>query len=98
VKRTLTLLLALALATPAAALDFRTGRDSPHLVGPDGRYLGNLNSNPYDPNSVANPFGRYGSEYSPDSVNNPYGQYGNPFADSDDPARLIPFFFDNDDE
>ena len=24
-------------------------------------------------NSIANPYGRYGSQYSPDSINNPYG-------------------------
>jgi hypothetical protein len=54
---------------------------SPILVDPQtGRYLGNLNSNQYDPNSVANPYGRYGSEYSPDSINNPYGQYGSPYS------------------
>jgi hypothetical protein len=35
--------------------------------------VANLNANPYDPNSVANPSGRYGSPYSPDSINNPYG-------------------------
>jgi len=45
-----------------------------------GQYIGNLNSNPYDPNSVANPYGRYGSKYSPDSINNPYGQYGSPYS------------------
>lgn len=27
-------------------------------------YLGNLSANPYDANSVANPYGRYGSQYS----------------------------------
>jgi hypothetical protein len=26
---------------------------SPYLVSPDGQYVGNLNSNQYDPNSVA---------------------------------------------
>ncbi|MBU2574060.1 MAG: hypothetical protein KKH28_08305 [Elusimicrobia bacterium] len=45
-----------------------------------GKYLGNLNSNKYDPDSVSNPYGRYGSTYSPDSINNPYGQYGNTFS------------------
>ena len=40
-----------------------------------GKYLGNLNSNPYDPNSTSNSYGQYGSKYSPDSINNPYGQY-----------------------
>lgn len=54
---------------------------TPILIDPStGKYLGNVNSNRYDPNSIANPYGRYGSRYSPDSVNNPYGQYGNPYS------------------
>ena len=53
---------------------------TPIIVAPDGKYLGNLNSNQYDPNSVSNPYGRYGSQYSPDSINNPYGQYGSPYS------------------
>jgi hypothetical protein len=44
------------------------------------QYLGNLSANPYDPNSVSNPYGRYGSPYSPDSINNPYGRYGSPYS------------------
>lgn len=59
--------------------------NSPQLYDTQGQYRGNLNSNPYDPNRVANPYGRYGSPYSPyrqDSPNNPYGQgigvYRNP--------------------
>lgn len=47
---------------------------SPQIYSQNGRYLGNLNSNPYDPNSVSNPYGRYGSPYSQQSPNNPYGQ------------------------
>jgi hypothetical protein len=31
------------------------------------------NANPYDANSVVNPYGRYGSQLSPDSIDNPYG-------------------------
>ncbi|HMB37408.1 MAG TPA: hypothetical protein VKV41_25400 [Methylomirabilota bacterium] len=50
------------------------------LQAPNGKYLGNLNSNPFDPNSVANPFGRYGSQFSPDSINNGFGRYGSPFS------------------
>jgi hypothetical protein len=46
----------------------------PIIVGPNGQYLGNLSANPYDPNSVSNPYGRFGSRYSPDSINNPYGR------------------------
>ena len=54
--------------------------ESPYLVSPDGQFLGNLNNNPYDPNSVANPYGQYGSPYSPNSINNPYGRYGSPYS------------------
>ena len=45
-----------------------------------GKYLGNLSANQYDPNSVSNPYGRYGSEHSTDSINNPYGQYGSRYS------------------
>jgi len=55
--------------------------DTPILVDPNtGKYLGNLNSNQYDPNSVSNPYGKYGSQYSQDSINNPYGKYGSPYS------------------
>ncbi len=70
----------IAIATPATAYDYRTSGNSPIIVAPDGTYLGNLNSNRYDPNSIANPYGQYGSRYSPNSVNNPYGTYGNPYS------------------
>lgn len=70
----------------------------PILVDPKtGKYLGTLSNNRYDPDSVSNPYGHYGSKYSPDSINNPYGQYGskyspdspnNPYATS--PPVIIP--------
>ncbi|SOD42715.1 hypothetical protein [Nitrosovibrio sp. Nv4] len=61
------------------ALDTSAG--SPVLVDKKTvKYLGNLSSNPYDPDSTSNPYGRYGSEYSQDSINNPYGQYGSPYS------------------
>lgn len=85
------LLLVACLALPAALAA------PPYLVdGETGQYLGTLSSNPYDPNSVSNPYGRYGSRHSPDSVNNPYGRWGsryspdsatNPYAIS--PPRII---------
>ena len=60
--------------------------DPPHLVdGETGKYLGNLSSNPHDPDSVNNEFGQYGSKFSPDSINNEFGQYGSEF--SNDSAR-----------
>ncbi len=54
----------------------------PILVDPQtGKYLGNLSANPYDQNSVSNPYGQYGSPYSQDSINNPVGEYGSPYSD-----------------
>ncbi len=54
----------------------------PILVDPQtGKYLGNLSANPYDPDSVSNPTGQYGSPYSQDSINNPVGEYGSPYSD-----------------
>lgn len=55
-------------------------QDSPRLYGSDGTFLGNLNNNRYDPDSVSNPYGQYGSRYSPNSINNPYGMYGSPYS------------------
>ncbi|MGQ9471803.1 MAG: hypothetical protein ACUVR0_08965 [Candidatus Aminicenantales bacterium] len=43
-------------------------------------YLGRLSSNSFDPESVSNPYGRYGSPYSADSINNPSGKYGSPYS------------------
>ena len=54
--------------------------DGGRIYAPDGTYLGRLNSNPYDPESVANPYGRYGSPYSSQSITNPYGSYGSPYS------------------
>jgi hypothetical protein len=72
-KRLSLIAAAVVLATPALA-------QSPRLYAPDGTYLGNLNTNQFDPNSVSNPYGQYGSQYSPNSINNPYGQYGSPYS------------------
>lgn len=79
--KTLLAALAILAATPAVAWDYRTDSNSPKIIAPDGTYRGNLNSNEFDPNSISNEFGRYGSEFSPDSVNNEFGKYGNPFSD-----------------
>jgi hypothetical protein len=66
--------LALALSGGAAFAQ------SPKLYAPDGTFLGNLNSNQFDPNSVSNPFGQYGSPYAPNSINNQFGKYGSPYS------------------
>ncbi len=52
---------------------YGNSNNSPQLYNSQGQFRGNLNSNQYDPNSVANPYGRFGSQYSPESINNPYG-------------------------
>lgn len=55
--------------------------DPPIIVdGQTGKFLGTLSLNSNDPNSVSNPYGRYGSQYSPDSINNPVGRYGSPYS------------------
>jgi hypothetical protein len=74
--RNLLILAALTLGLATSAL----AQNSPYIVSPDGQFLGNLNNNPYDRNTVANPYGRYGSPYSRDSINNPYGEYGSPYS------------------
>ena len=51
-----------------------------NVVSPEGTYLGNTNSNKYDPESIFNEYGTYGSKYSPNSVNNPYGQFGSKYS------------------
>jgi len=58
--------------TLALAAGITLSAQSPIVVSRDGKYLGNLSSNPYDPNSIAYPYGRYGSPYSNQSANNPY--------------------------
>jgi hypothetical protein len=54
--------------------------DTPKLYSSDGTYLGKVSNNQCDPDSISNPYGKYGSKYSPDSVNNPYGQYGSKYS------------------
>jgi hypothetical protein len=80
------------LGTPVSPYDQRVspygldGAKNPYttgggrIYGADGQYLGRLNANRYDPESVANPYGRYGSPYSPTSINNPYSKYGSRYS------------------
>lgn len=68
--------------------------------GPEhGVYLGCLNCSQYDPDSVYNEHGSYGSSYSLNSIFNAYGEYGsrysnesacNPYA-SDPPVIVDPY-------
>jgi hypothetical protein len=50
------------------------------LVANDGQFLGKLSLNPYDSESVSNPYGSFGSPYSSTSIKNPYSQYGSPYS------------------
>ena len=50
------------------------------LYSNNGKFLGNVNTNQFDKDSVNNPFGKYGSPFSPDSTKNPFSQYGSPFG------------------
>ncbi|MBF2760790.1 MAG: hypothetical protein ISN28_11080 [Ectothiorhodospiraceae bacterium AqS1] len=42
-------------------------------------HLGNINTNPYDPDSVDNPYGA-GSPYRANSIRNTYGPYGSRYS------------------
>ncbi len=60
-------------------LDNKFSTGGPALIDSQGGYHGRLNGNSLDPESVSNPFGKYGSQFSPDSINNKFGA-GNPYA------------------
>jgi hypothetical protein len=64
-------------------------RGGGRIYAQDGTYHGRLNSNRYDSESVANPYGRYGSPYSSESINNPYSQYGSPLVNRPFSAPLL---------
>jgi hypothetical protein len=74
-RRTILIGIALVLAAGTSAqaqyVDFRNSYNSPHIYSPNGEYLGNLNRNQFDPNSVSNQFGA-GSPFQPNGVNNPF--------------------------
>lgn len=40
-------------------------------------YWGSLSANKYDPESISNPYGKYGNPYG-NTINNPYSTYGSP--------------------
>ncbi len=51
----------------------------PKIYAADGTYLGKLSSNIYDPESISNPYGRYGNPYG-NNLMNPYSRYGSPYS------------------
>ncbi len=58
----------------------RIDRHESFIVANDGQYLGKLSLNIYDPESILNVYGLYGSQYSVVSTKNPYGIYGSPYS------------------
>ncbi len=51
-----------------------------YLLASNGQFLGYINSNKYDPNSLINEYGPYGSPYSTTSIFNPYSLYGSEYS------------------
>jgi len=64
---------------PRSGIEALAASGGSFIVGSDGTYLGKLNSDRYDSDSVLNEFGVYGSQFSPTSVFNPYSAYGSEF-------------------
>jgi len=51
-----------------------------YLISQDKQFLGNINKNKYDRDSILNKYGPYGSKYSQTSIFNPYSQYGSKYG------------------
>lgn len=45
-----------------------------------GQFLGVINDNPFDPDSLCNPFGNFGNRFSSTSIWNQFGNYGSNFG------------------
>ena len=50
-----------------------------YIEAGDGTFLGKLNPNNFDTESIFNQFGEYGNGFSPSSIFNPFSKYGNQF-------------------
>ena len=70
-------------------LSFYAKSQTLHLYGGKNHdvYLGCLNCNNYDSNSIWNEYGIYGSSYNSKSIWNPYSTYGHSY-NSDSPWNL----------
>ena len=69
-------------AQPLAAYDHPFGDSitNPEFYGSEGNIHGDVNINPFNSDSIANPYSRYGSPFSPYSSGNPFGQFGSPYG------------------
>jgi len=73
------LLLLLLFALPVVAQE-SLPTPTRHLRTHDGEYRGRLGGSRYHPDSIDNPYGRYGSEFSRDSIRNPYSRAGSRYS------------------
>ncbi len=55
-------------------------RGESFIVAGDGTFLGKLNPNVYDNESIFNEYGPYGSRYSQTCIFNPYSPYGGQYS------------------
>lgn len=64
------------------AVETATYAQNMHLYGGQNHdeYLGCLNCNSYDKNSIWNEYGTYGNKYSSKSIWNAYGTYGSEYS------------------
>jgi len=51
------------------------------IIASDGTFLGTLNENQYDSNSIYNQYGKYGSQYNTTCIFNRYSVYGSDYSD-----------------
>jgi hypothetical protein len=51
------------------------------IIASDGMFLGTLNQNEYDSNSIYNQYGKYGSPYNTACIFNKYSNYGSDYSD-----------------
>jgi hypothetical protein len=61
--------------------DARTREQQSFVIGQDGQFLGRLDTNRFDPESIANKFGPYGSQFSQTSIYNRFCPYGGAFSE-----------------
>jgi len=50
------------------------------IIASDGTFLGTLSTNQYDPNSIYNKYGKYGSHYNTTCIFNIYSNYGSDYS------------------
>lgn len=58
----------------------RVNNGESFILANDGQFLGKLCLNIYDPESILNHYGIYGSPYSTYSINNRYSMYGSQYS------------------